>query len=471
MAPQSVLEYLVENEPSFRKARLPALYSSFQSQRDLNPDGFAANLSAWRRALAKVTSSGLLPSSSTKPDLFVLSCSGEGLLRAFESKQYGRPLALGTVIQEAVAAKDLVPLTQFLEDKDSIYNGRNAAGSWSVRNLAGWALKTLGVSDLLRGSDKIPTEKFVVFENVEGAGRSFGENEAAQEEGRFERTFSKAHFYKVFNGQIVSGKELSETDMEVLLRFLERDKRVIAYDGSTVRIKVPGVQDEGDMITEEDKSIAQLKEVLASLTHQTAILSKRIEELSATAKLAVAKQNRVAALQALKQKKLAEATLEKRFATVNQLEEVATKIQQASDNVAVVRVMESSADALQSLAAKVGGTERVEEVVDRLREQMAATDEIGTILAEASGTTVLDEGEIDDELAAMEREEKEAKEAIERKKKEAKEQKEKERREKEEAKEAEALQRRLEKIGNMPEGVKETESPEAMMGRLTLEEN
>jgi charged multivesicular body protein 7 len=41
--------------------------------------------------------------------LFVLHAD-EQLLRALETKQYGRPLALGAVVREAVGERDLLPL-------------------------------------------------------------------------------------------------------------------------------------------------------------------------------------------------------------------------------------------------------------------------------------------------------------------------------------------------------------------------
>ncbi|KAK4245138.1 Snf7-domain-containing protein [Corynascus novoguineensis] len=466
---QSLLEYLVENEPAFRKARLPALYSDFQTQRTLNPDGYQANVSAWRRALGRIVGSGLAPSSrGSAPSLFVLN-SDEQLLRALESKQYGTPLALGAVIREALAAKDLIPLREFLDAKESIYRR-----SWSVWNLASWTMKQLGVADMLK-KDSMPPGQFVVVANVEEAGKTFSAQNgpAANAQSRFERTFTKAHFLRTFNDQLVDGKRLSETDMDILLRFLSRDKSVILYDGNTVKIKSPGehATESADQITEEDASIAQLRELIASLTHQTALLGRRIDELTAQAKQAVAKSNRAAALAALRSKKLAESTLARRLATANQLEEVAAQIEQAADNVQLVRVMEASGAALASLHARVGGVEHVEEVVDRLREQMAAADEVGSILAESAGPggVVVDEGEIDDELAALEGEEKtKAKEA------------ERAEREERERREAAETRKRLEAAGDVPSGEvkepqpesqkKEVQAAEDMMSRMSLNE-
>lgn len=447
------------------RARLPALYSDFQTQRTLNPDGYQANVSAWRRALARIVRSGRAPRGrGAAPDLFVLH-SDEQLLRALESKQYGRPLALGAVVREALAARDLMPLSEFLAARESIYRR-----PWSVWNLAAWTMRQLGVADMLK-SDRLQPGQFVVIANVEEAGKVFGEKSgtAAAEQSRFERTFSKAHFYRTFNDQLVDGRQLSEADMEVLLKFLSRDKGAILYDGSTVKIKAPGLQ-EAATITEEDVSVAQLKELLTSLTHQTALLSKRVEELAAAAKQAVGKNNRVAALAALKSKKLAESTLERRFATVNQLEEVAARIEQASDNVQLVRVMESSGEALRSLHAQAGGVERVEEVMDRLREQMAATDEVSSILAESAGTVVVDDVEIEDEMAVLELEEKRKTEEAERLRREA-----------EQARDAEETRRRLEAVEKVPAGVQPEQrerrqgnqagaSVEALMSRMSLEE-
>jgi charged multivesicular body protein 7 len=411
-------------------------------------------------------SSGLAPAGrAAASNLFVLH-SDEQLLRALESKQYGRPLALGAVIREALAAKDLIPLREFLDAKESIYRR-----PWSVWNLAAWTMKQLGVADMLK-NDSLPPGQFVVVANVEEAGKTFADLNGATSttQSRFERTFSKAHFFRTFNDQLIDGKHLSETDLEVLLRFLSRDKGAILYDGTTVKIKNPGIPDPSDTITPEDASIAQLKELLHSLTHQTSLLSHRIDVLAAQAKQAVAKNNRVAALAALRSKKLAESTLERRFATVSQLEEVASKIEQAADNVQLVAVMESSGAALKSLHAQTGGAERVGEVVDRLREQMAAVDEVGSILAEEAGVVVVDEEEIDDELEAMEGEERRKVEEAER-----------EKREERERREAEELRQRLEAAGEVPagavvEGGKEGEqdsslqAAEDLMSRMSLKE-
>ena len=164
--------------------------------------------------------------------------------------------------------------------------------------------------------------------------------------------------------------------------------------------------------------------------------------LSATARQAVKNSNRVSAQSALKSKKIAESTLSHRSATLHQLEEVYAKLEQAVDQVEVVRVMEASATTLKSLNKQIGGVERVEDVIEDLREEMGKVDEVSGVIKEPlNDQAVIDEGELDDELEALEREEKDKQE-----------EKQAEERKKQEEKQAEEMKKRLEEAGKLPEG-------------------
>ncbi|KAI2614212.1 Snf7-domain-containing protein [Hypoxylon fragiforme] len=388
-----LLNYLVDNDENFRRARLPALYSDFRSQRTLNPDGFAANVAAWKRALASAALAGYVPSKSPTRSHLTLDLDGDAFLRSLETKQFGRPLALGTVLQEALANGELMPLQQFLKSKESIYYHSWGSIPWAVMS---WGLKQVGIGG---PSDNLPKGQFVVLQNLEHAAKSFSEA-TADRTSPFERTFSNTHFQRTFaEGILDKNGRLSETDLNVLVTFLSRDKQVLATDGNTIKIRTS--QGEDGVITEEDSAIASLKELMEDLTHQTEVLSRRVDELNLAAQDAVRRKNRVAALAALKSKKLAETNLSRRHATLNQLEDVAAKIEQAADNVQLVKVMQSSTTALRNLNAQVGGADKVDEVLENLREQMGEVDEVGNIIAEAGPGATIDEDEVDEELEAM----------------------------------------------------------------------
>ncbi|KAI1113413.1 Snf7-domain-containing protein [Nemania sp. NC0429] len=429
-----LLDYLVQNDSSFRKARLPSLYSDFRSQRTLNPDGFVANVSAWKRGLSSAALAGHAPSRSSARNHLVLELD-DALIRALESKQFGRPLALGTALQEALASGEMIPLPQFMRATQSIYYKSWGRIPWAV---AGWAFKQIGLTG--GPGDSMPKgQVVVVVPNLEVVAKAFADV-TADRTAPFDRIFSRTHFRRTFEGVLLPGQRLSDNDFDVLIKFLCRDKEVLAVDGNTIRLRDPA---ETATILEEDSAIASLKELMEELTRQTEVLSRRVDELNLVALDAVHRKNRVSARAALKSKKLAENNLATRHATLSQLEEVAAKIQQAVDNVQLVRVMESSTGALRSLNAQVGGADRVDAVLDDLREQMGQVDEVGNVIAEVgTGAVVVDEAEVDDEFEALLAEERRKEEEAERIKREAR-----------EAREAEETRRRLaelEKLGPSP---------------------
>ncbi|RNJ56489.1 hypothetical protein D7B24_007209 [Verticillium nonalfalfae] len=461
-------DYLTSNDPSFRKARLPALYSDFRSQRTLNPDGYTANLSAWRAALARLAWDAQLPdpATSTTPPRLLLTVD-DALPAHLQSRQFGRPLALGTVVREALDGGDLVPVPDFLARKESIYAKTAGWGAvpWSV---ASWAARQLGFGNGGGGTsaaeDKMPKGTYVVLPNLEKAGGLVAEQAAARaSDTRFERTFTRRHFERACAADLaVAGQKdraLPRRDVDVLLRFLARDKGLVASDGQTVRIRVEG---EDAAITEEDAAVAQLKALVEDLKHQTTLLAARVDTLAADAKAAVGRRNNAAAMRLLREKKTAEATLGKRGAALLQMEEIAARIQQARDQVQFVKVMEGSAGVLKQLNAEVGGVERVEGVVDALREQMADTDEVGRILASAGEVEAIDDGEIDDELRALEKAEEDRIAAEKQAEKDA-----------HQAREAEATRKRLEEAGSVPETEAESEAAAKtaeQLERMSLDE-
>lgn len=354
-----------------------------------------------------------MPSQGSTPDLLILKADDE-LLRALNTNDWGRPLSLGAVIQEAIAKKKLIPLGEFMNASDSIY-----ARSWTIKpwDIIGWGLKQFGISF---GASRLPGEKLVILGNVEEAAKAFA-GRSVVKTGRVGRIYSKRMFKEEF-GNVLGENTLSDADMDAFLKFLVRDKKIIACDGETIKLKSP-TDSKSLTITQEDISIASLKSLIADLEIQTKLFAGRVETMEHAAKEAVAKKNRVSALAALRSKKSAESNLANRHATLSQLEEVLSKIEQAADQVDLVRIMESSTKVLSGLNKEIGGVERVDDVVDQLREQMGQVDEVGDIIAEP-GQNNVDETEVDDELEAMEREETRKIEEKERLVKEEKERKE-----------------------------------------------
>jgi charged multivesicular body protein 7 len=217
---------------------------------------------------------------------------------------------------------------------------------------------------------------------------------------------------------------LSNNDLPVLLTHLARDRSAIAFSPTThtVKFKSPSEPDPSP-VTPEDANIASIRSLISSIEPQIQQLTTRLSELDQAAKEAVAKKNLTAARSALRSKKLADIKLQQRITTLTQLEDVYAKIEQAADQVEMVRIMELSSQTLGSLNKKIGGVERVQDVMEELRNQMMDVEDVTSVINEESEGKV-DEGEVEDELEAMENVEREKVEAAERKGREAKEAKE-----------------------------------------------
>lgn len=230
----------------------------------------------------------MLPSSN------LLSINiNEDLFRNLDTKEWGRPLALPTVVQESIQRKDMIPLKEFLSSTESIY--RNP---WSLNplNLLGWGLRQLGVTGGF--SLKVATGQFVVLQNLEDAGKELIRR-TKDKRGRVERIYTRKQFTEFRD--VVQGQHLSDKEMELLLRFLQRDKGILVYDAHTVKFIHTG---EPASITHEDSTVASLKSLIRDLEHQTKVLEKKVDDLTIAARDAVSRKNKVSALAALRSKKL-----------------------------------------------------------------------------------------------------------------------------------------------------------------------
>ena len=278
-----------------------------------------------------------------------------------------------------------------------------------------WGLRTFGLGG--EGSwdrnERLRVGELVIVENVEMVAAAVIARQERRGLSLTDRIISREAFVKEPLGAF-GGKEvirLPEKDVEILLKFLERDKLVISYDDKVVKFKSPSTT-QPEPVTHQDATIASLKTLISTITSQCDNISTRISTLTATAATAVKSSNRISALAALRSRKLAESNLKQRTDTLTQLEEIYTKIEQAADQVEIVKVMEASAGVLKGLDKEVGGVEKVQDVIGGLKEEMDKVGEVGQVINEPIGAREqVDEDEIDDELEAMEKEkrEKEAK--------------------------------------------------------------
>jgi charged multivesicular body protein 7 len=335
-------------------------------------------------------------------------------------------------VDEAVRSGKMIDAKDFATAEQSIYRRTWVPSPWAVLR---WSLRQIGIgANSYDVNGRLRNGNLILVQALEEISQQVIAAQQKRGQNLTDRIMSREAFAQ--DMARTSDAILSDSDVSVLLRYLSRDRQILSYGNRTVKFKHQAA-DAPEPVTEQDTNIASLKALIGSLETQTASLEKRITSLQATAQSSVKAGNKISALSALRSKKLAEKTLQQRLDTLHQLEEVYIKIESAADQVEIVNAMETSAGVLKGLNQKVGGVERVDQVMDSLREEMEKVDEVQNVTAEPlTSGAVVDESEIDDELEAMEAEQKREKEEIEAQK-----------RKDEEEKEAEETRRRLEAIG------------------------
>ncbi|KAL1973057.1 hypothetical protein VTN31DRAFT_6599 [Thermomyces dupontii] len=408
-----LLEYILSHEESFRRNRLPSLYSDFAIQKTTNPDGYVVNVSSWEKALINAARKGQVVTSGDgtagrKRDHLVLKVD-ENLLQELESPEWGKPVALGCVFDEAMQKRSMLPLQVYLSSASSLSASRwrmidpSALSPWKVvewgwRQLTGFLVGWEGSLS----STTLREQQLVLVDNLKDAANRVVQKALAEASSPLDRIYAREQFCEAFATVLDSSAELSDSDFDVLLVYLSRDSKAIAYDGQTIKFHT---KDDQSPLSQQDKTIASLKILISRLTQQVARLERRVAELDADARSALQKKNRISALSALRSKKLAERAQQHRSDPLAQLEQVYLQIEQAADQVQIVRAMEASADVLRALRAQTGGIERVEDIVEELRAEMAQVDEVSAVLAgigDTAGPSAIDEDEIDEELRALE---------------------------------------------------------------------
>ncbi|EED12845.1 vacuolar sorting protein SNF7 family protein, putative [Talaromyces stipitatus ATCC 10500] len=399
-----LLNYILSHEDAFRKNRLPSLYSDFAIHKSTNPDGYAVNVAAWEKALTNAARAGHVSfdnAPSKKRDHLIL-VADENLLHMLEIPECGTPVALASVFDEAIQKRIMVPFEVYRSSNFKLSTSRwrildsGVLSPWNVMN---WSLRQL--KGFVVGSDntsgKLHTRKLVLVENLKETAKRVLHLQSNRKSSSLDRIYSKERFTNTFSTVLEGDTVLSDDDIEALLIYLSRDINAIFYDGKTIKFLTGN---DRSPVTPEDTTIASMKDLISNLTEQISRIELKIGELNINAKNALANKNRISALSAIKNKKIAEHNLNQRANTLHQLEEVYNKIEQSTDQIEIVRVMQASTGVLRSLHAQIGGVERVEDVIENLREEMSKVDEVGNIINEAG--PVIDESEIDDELEALE---------------------------------------------------------------------
>lgn len=379
---KTMIQDAIAQNKLFTETRIPSLYSDFKKLEQINPDGYEANLIAWKSLIQQLFHGGHLS------NCFVLDTTG--LLDELTLAHHGKPMCVDLVLETMVKAGDLIPWSVWTSSHDGIY-----AKHW-VKPVVSWAINRFVWDTSYKLSDKkgLKADKLVNKSMLEGYTKELFKLISNK---RHELLFEKDQLRHFLNEHPVAvegvKRELSDLDYEVLLTYLKRDLHKVQIRDGIVKFGE-------DEITPEDIGICEIKTTIKRLEDRNNELQSKIDSTSVKLKQSLAnKSNKQLSLNLLRSKKIAEQSLSKQLASLTQLESVMYKIDESSSNLQLLNALEKGSAVLKSLNTQLGGVERVEAIMDEIEDQKYAADKITEEITRLD-EQVNDE-EVEEELAKM----------------------------------------------------------------------
>ncbi|KAF8163455.1 Snf7-domain-containing protein [Crassisporium funariophilum] len=405
--------------------RLQALYSDFSRQKHSNPTSYHSNIEWWRKALQGIVSNGLQQQTheddTPSGDRLVLH-AGRELLDLVKIPKVGKPLALGAVLSELRVTKSVILLPEFLSAKVSIYNPGwlpTRIAAYVVGKPLWWALEQMGVvgEEGLLGSgsrqhhhkDTSWWGEYVLVPLVERAADAVVERQEAMMASPGDALYTMESFREAFAG--IGGVEddtaLRETDAKVLLKYLQRDRGVVAVDKDVIKFIDKYASAEQHEITAVDRGILELKSAIRNLRVQVESLQSKMDECTKKASAALQQKRKPVALSYLRSRKHLEDILSKRLGSLSTLESTFATVETAAGDVAIMKTYESSTETLRAILAHPSlQRSHIDETMEALAEANADAREIDDAVR-AGGDVALgvedlvDDDEVEAEWRAM----------------------------------------------------------------------
>ncbi|KAI0293055.1 hypothetical protein BC826DRAFT_396972 [Russula brevipes] len=309
--------------------RIQSLYSDISRQKHSNPTTYNSNLTWWRSTLEDIVSRGWPP---TTPDRLILHVD-QSLLESLRYGGVGKPLCLGTVITELVNSRAAVPLQRFLSMPQSVHDPGwlpYRVAAFVIGKPLQWALHQFNLISL---EDESDTERwshikgdYVLVCVVERAADSVLASQRARHIGLADTLYNFDSFRATFAASALPGVTLSDRDLRVLIKFLERDRRVVITENEVIKfVDASGTPE----ITAVDHGVLELKTAVANLSTQIDHITVKIDSYKSKATAAIRQQHKSLALSYLRSRKQLEDVLAQRLGSLNILQSTLLRVEGA----------------------------------------------------------------------------------------------------------------------------------------------
>ncbi|KAF8480603.1 hypothetical protein JB92DRAFT_2766282 [Gautieria morchelliformis] len=435
---------------SVSRSRLHSLYSDFSPQKQSNPAGYQSNVDWWRRTLLHLLSTAAQPSSH---DVLVLHADTALLdgLRC-EDLGVGKPLGIASVLTELSSSGIVINAAAFQASTQSIYYSGSLpirVASYLVGRPLWWALEQLSIVGDGESEEKRWKRvqgDYVVVPLLEQAANAVLEYHRSEPHLSISDSLRNLDTFRAeFAAKALPGVTLTSSDIKILLRYLERDRKAIVTDRDVIKFVDEESEAEGArLVTQVDHGVLEMTLAVDRLQDQIDDIHRQIEDRASKITEQLRRKRKEMAMSYLRSRKQLEDLLSKRLRSLETVQATLLQVESAAGDIEIMKAYETSTMTLKTLLAHPSlNRDKIDETMEAMAEAAADHAEIdeaiklgGEGVAAAAGVAI-DEGDMQKELEQM-IEEKEKEEAEEREREKERE------REREEAKARQEMERQEE---------------------------
>ncbi|SMN20179.1 similar to Saccharomyces cerevisiae YJL049W Putative protein of unknown function [Maudiozyma saulgeensis] len=385
-------------------SRLGSLYRDFRDLKDLNPDGYQANINTWEDYFL----TNLLNDTNT----LSVNC-GKNLLHKLNNGIYGEPKSIDVVIDEFVSKKILIPSeTYFDVSKVDIGNDSNNTSILSrlfgLLRLENEKKYTSRLRKL--GDTYLKTDILIVNKNVKKSGEEIADkinkNIINKSSEITDLVMSTDEFLKTAK---ISEIWKDKTDQNIMLFYLEHHLHLIITDQNIVKViadlNKKELEVSNQKITDVDIGIVDIKLTLDNLNKQIAKLENEIRGIETKLYSDTYKSlSRTTQKGILKNKIVSQRYLEKLSGNKNNLTQIMRQLNMSLINKTMFDTLKQSHAAILSINNYIGSIDKVSTLLENIEVENEKTNELNDILSRANDLdNSVSEDEVNNELAELEK--------------------------------------------------------------------
>lgn len=154
--------------------------------------------------------------------------------------------------------------------------------------------------------------------------------------------------------------------------------------------------------TNVNNSIDKLGNTSQLLQKRERLLQQKIEEESLKAQIAMKQGNRTAAKLSIQRKKKYEQQIQRMQNQMANLDTMQMQLDSANIDAEILNTQKDAAGALKGIYQKTGGIDKIHDTMDDIKDTLDDVQELSDALSQPLGGDLLDDDDLEAELAAME---------------------------------------------------------------------